>query len=131
MSLCGMKVKDIELATGIACRTIKRWRSLWKSTGKVTESPRVDGCLYWDDKVIAFRGRTPRARSAESCCGADIVQAYAAPYPKWMVLGAHRKNRKVSRVLQIAVNSMQALAHPHSESQFVAYVELSSAPSKF
>ena len=45
---------------------------------------------------------------AESCCasGADIVQAYAAPYPKWMiskVLGAHRKNRKVSRVLQIAV----------------------------
>ena len=37
---------------------------------------------------------------------ADIVQAYAAPYPKWMiskVLGAHRKNRKVSRVLQIAV----------------------------
>ena len=104
MSLRGMKVKDIELATGIACRTIKRWRSLWKSTGKVV---RVDGCLYWDDKVIAFRGRTPRARSAESCCGADIVQAYAAPYPKWMiskVLGAHRKNRKVSRVLQIAVN---------------------------
>ena len=73
---------------------------------EVTESPRVDGCLHWDDKVIAFRGRTPRARSAESCCGADIVQAYAAPYPKWMiskVWGAHRKNRKVSRVLQIAV----------------------------
>ena len=73
---------------------------------EVTESPRVDGCLYWDDKVIAFRGRTPRARSAESCCGADIVQAYAAPYPIWMinkVLGTHRKNRKVSRVLQIAV----------------------------
>ena len=103
MSLRGMKVKDIELATGIACRTIKQWRSLWKSTGKVV---RVDGCLYWDDKVIAFRGRTPRARSAESCCGADMVQAYAAPYPKWMiskVLGADRKNRKVSRVLQIAV----------------------------
>ena len=39
MSLCGMKVKDIELATGIACHTIKRWRSLWKSTGKVVRHP--------------------------------------------------------------------------------------------
>ena len=75
----------------------------------IEKRPDIYGCLYWDDKVIAFRGRTPRARSAESCCGADIVQAYAAPYPKWMiskVLGAHRKNRKVSRVLQIAVKKI-------------------------
>ena len=51
---------------------------------------------------------------------ADIVQAYAAPYPKWMiskVLGAHRENRKVSRVLQIAVSHFQKylLVNLHKE----------------
>ena len=49
---------------------------------EVTKSPRVDGCLYWDDKVIAFRGRTPRARSAESCCGADISTSLCRTLPK-------------------------------------------------
>ena len=41
-----------------------------------------------------------------------LVQAYAAPYPKWMiskVLGAHRRNRKVSRVLQIAVKNIPTM----------------------
>ena len=37
MSLCGMKRRDIELATGIKKRTIQRCISLWKSTGQVVQ----------------------------------------------------------------------------------------------
>ena len=68
MSLRGMKVKDNNEAFYTEA-----------VVAEVTESPRVDGCLYWDDKVIAFRGRTPRARSAESCCGADISLCRTLP----------------------------------------------------
>ena len=37
MSLRGMKAKDIELATGIKCRTLRWLISLWKSTGEVVK----------------------------------------------------------------------------------------------
>ena len=37
MSLRGMKGKDIELATGIKCRTIQWLISMWNSTGEVVK----------------------------------------------------------------------------------------------
>jgi transposase len=43
MSLRGMKTRDIEHATGIKCRTIRRFISMWKSTGEVVKHPLETG----------------------------------------------------------------------------------------
>jgi hypothetical protein len=43
MSLRGMNNKEIEIATGIKTRTIRRLISLWKSTGQVVKCPAERG----------------------------------------------------------------------------------------
>ena len=80
------KVKNIEIATEIKCRTIRRFISLWKSTGGVVKRPlERETIAYIADIVIVLRGGGELEGGAQTATTSGLYQkqVYTRNFEKW------------------------------------------------